>query len=84
LFGVSVASVVKVVATVPGDGQRGGVSDGRASPRSLLGERGWLLDRLAAKPDLTLRALVSELAERGTTTSYGAVWLGRGISIASA
>ena len=40
----------------------------------LLGEREWLLARLAEKPDLTLRAVVAELAERGMPASYGAVW----------
>ena len=30
--------------------------------------------RLAAVPDLTLRALVVELRERGVVTSYGSVW----------
>ena len=30
--------------------------------------------RIAEKPDLTLRAVVAELAERGTPASYGAVW----------
>jgi transposase len=33
-----------------------------------------LLARLAAVPDLTLRALVIELRERGVVTSYGSVW----------
>jgi len=32
------------------------------------------LARLAAAPDLTLRALVVELGERGVVTSYGSVW----------
>jgi transposase len=32
------------------------------------------LDRLAATPDLTLRALVVELGERGVVMSYGSVW----------
>ena len=40
----------------------------------LKGERAWLLARIAEKPDLTLRAVVAELAERGTPASYGAVW----------
>ncbi len=40
----------------------------------LLSERAWLLARIAEKPDLTLRAVVAELAERGTPASYGAVW----------
>jgi transposase len=43
-------------------------------PRSLAGEREWLLRRLGEKPDLTLRALVAELGERGVMTSYGSVW----------
>jgi hypothetical protein len=29
------------------------------------------LARIAEKPDLTLRAVVAELAERGTPASYG-------------
>jgi hypothetical protein len=37
-------------------------------------EREWLLSRIAERPDLTLRAVVAELAERGTPASYGAVW----------
>jgi len=41
--------------------------------RPLKREREWLLARLAEKPDLTLRAVVAELAERGTPASYGAM-----------
>jgi len=41
----------------------------------LLPERDWLLARLAAAPDLTIRALRPELeAERGVRVGYGAVW----------
>jgi len=47
---------------------------GRKQPRSLAGQREWLLGRLAAVPDLTLRGLVAELKDRGVTTSYGSVW----------
>jgi transposase len=36
--------------------------------------RDWLLQRLAAQPDLTLRGLLTELAERGIKVSYYAVW----------
>ena len=43
-------------------------------PLLLKSEREWLLARLAEKPDLTLRALVAELGERGVPASYGAVW----------
>jgi transposase len=40
----------------------------------LLPEREWLLARIAAAPDFTLRGLRAELRERGTTVSYDAVW----------
>ena len=40
----------------------------------LLPEREWLHARLAAEPDLTLRALLSELHDRGVKASYGALW----------
>jgi hypothetical protein len=48
---------------------------GRQQPRSLAAERNWLLARLRAAPDLTLRALVVELYEHGVVTSYGSVYL---------
>ena len=65
----------EVVAAVSGDGERGGRVGWAGIGRvSLAGERDWLLARLAEKPDLTLRALVAELAERGVAASYGAVW----------
>ena len=37
-------------------------------------ERKWLLARVAEKPDLTLRALLLELRERGMVVSYYALW----------
>jgi transposase len=40
----------------------------------LASERDWLLARIAEKPDLTLRAIVAELAGRGVRVSYDAVW----------
>jgi transposase len=40
----------------------------------LAAERQWLMARLAAVPDRTLRGLVAELRERGVVTSYGSVW----------
>ena len=41
---------------------------------ALLGQRDWLLARIAAAPDLTGQALRAELAARGTKVSYDAVW----------
>jgi transposase len=40
----------------------------------LMGERVWLLRRIADKPDLTLRAVQAELRSRGIKVSYSAVW----------
>ncbi len=40
----------------------------------LKGERDWLLERVAAAPDLTLEEIRVELAERGTRVGYGTVW----------
>jgi putative transposase len=40
----------------------------------LLAERDWLLARIAAMPDATVRGLRAELAERGLKVSNDAVW----------
>ena len=47
---------------------------GGRRPYRVAGERDWLLARIAEKPDLTLRALLTELAERGLLVSYYALW----------
>ena len=42
------------------------VKNGRAQATYLVArERDWVLTRIAEKPDLTLRALLKELADRG-------------------
>jgi len=73
-FMVSVASVVKwsqrhrssgSAAARPVGGRRGYV---------VAQERDWLLARIGEKPDLTLRALLLELKERGMVVSYYALW----------
>ncbi len=74
LFGVSVASVVKWSQRWRATGSAAPKPMGGWRPLLLKGEREWLLARIAEKPDLTLRAVVAELAERGTPASYGAVW----------
>jgi transposase len=73
-FGVSVASVVKWSQRWRATGSAAAKPMGGRRPLRLAGERVWLLARIAEKPDLTLRAVVAELAERGTPVSYGAVW----------
>src|SRR5215469_15593246 len=73
LFGVSVASVVKWSQRWRASGSAAAKPMG-GRRLQLTGERAWLLARIAEKPDLTLRAVMAELAERGTPASYGAVW----------
>jgi transposase len=73
-FQVSVASVVKWSQRSRATGSAAARPMGRQQPRSLAAERDWLLARLTAVPDLTLRALVAELRERGIVTSYSSVW----------
>jgi len=73
-FAVSVASVVKWSQRFRATGSVAASPMGSRLPRSLIGERDWLLDRIAAKPDVTLRGLVAELHARGVAASYGSVW----------
>ena len=40
----------------------------------LLSEHEWLVGRLEAEPDITLRALLAELRGRSVEVSYGALW----------
>jgi transposase len=73
-FEVSVASVVKwsqryramgAVATKPMGGKR---------PVLLAGQRAFIPERIEQVPNISLRKLAAELAERGIVVSYGAVW----------
>ncbi len=72
LFGVSVASAIKWVQRYRATGSAAAHPAGRQQPRSLSGERAFVLARVEA--DVTLRAVVVELRERGIVTSYGSVW----------
>jgi transposase len=74
IFRVSVASVVKWSQRYRATGSAAAKRMGGNRPYALAGQREWLLARIAEKPDVTLRALVAELAERGVAVSYYAVW----------
>src|SRR5271170_2485150 len=82
LFGVSVASVVKWSQRWRASGSAAAQPMGGRRPLRLRCERAWLLARIRreAGPDpglrrgRLLRAVMAELAERGTPASYGAVW----------
>lgn len=73
-FGVSAASAVKWCQRHRRTGSAAAGKMGGRRPYALAAERDWLLARIVEKPDLTLRALVAELAERGVKVSYFAVW----------
>jgi transposase len=73
-FKVSVASVVKWSQRFRATGSAAARRMGGTRGYLLAGERDWLLARLSAQPDVTLRALVAELTDRGIKVSYYAVW----------
>ena len=74
VFGVSIATVVKWSQRFRATGSAAAKAMGGHRPRRLSGRRAWLLARIAEKPDLTLRAVVAELATDGFAVNYGAVW----------
>jgi transposase len=75
LFEVSVASVVKWSQRKRRTGSAAASPMGwRNRPLRLAGERAWLLDRVSAQPDLTLRAIQAELLGRGMRVSLKAIW----------
>lgn len=73
-FDVSVSSVVKWMQRWTATGSVAPSPMGSHRPYALADERDWLLARITEKPDLTLRAIVAELADRGINVSYFAVW----------
>ena len=74
LFDVSVASVVKWSQRSRATGSAAPKPMGGKRPFLLEGERGWLMARLREKPDLTLHALLEELAGRGVVVSCDTLW----------
>jgi transposase len=73
-FGVSVASVVKWSQRYRETGSAAARPMGGKRPVLLAGQRAFILDRIRRHPHISLRALAAELADRGITVSYGAVW----------
>jgi transposase len=73
-FGVSIASVVKWSQRKRRTGSVAAKPMGSRLARSLAGQRKWILDRIAEKPDATLRELVAELNDRAIPASYGSLW----------
>ena len=74
IFTVSVASMVRWSQRLRRTGSAAGGKMGGHRACTLIGERGWLMERIAAEPEVTVRGLMTELAERGVAVSYGTVW----------
>ena len=73
-FGVGVATAVRWAQRLRAEGSPAARRMGGHRPLVLAGKRDWLLARIREQPDLTLRAIQAELAERGVAVSYDAVW----------
>ena len=74
VFGVSVASVVKWSQRQRATGTAAARPMGGHRKRLLEPHRAFLLERLATVPDLTMPALVAELAARGVAVHPVTVW----------
>jgi transposase len=73
-FTVSVASVVRWAQRFRRTGSAARLKMGGHRTCNLIGERDWLIERIATEPEVTVRRLMTELAERGGAVSYGTVW----------
>lgn len=73
-FSVSAASVVRWVQRHRDTGQVAARPMGGVRRAALAGQRDWLLERVAQKPDLTLSMIAAELRERGVVVAVSVVW----------
>ena len=73
-FRVSHSSILRWARRLRETGRFAALPMGGKKPFVLAEQREWMRERLAAKPDLTLRALLGELHERGIEVSYFALW----------
>jgi transposase len=75
LLGVGEASVIRWCQRAQGTGSPAAKPMGRRHGQLiLLPQRDWLLARIAAAPDLTLRGVRAELAARDIKVSCKAIW----------
>jgi transposase len=73
-FGVAVSTVIEWVHAWREEGRLVAKPMGGDRSSRLKAEREWLLERIAAAPDLTLEEIRAELAARGKHVGYGTVW----------
>jgi transposase len=73
-FRVSNSTILRWVRRLRESGSYAALPMGGKKPFVLAEQRDWLRQRLATKPDLTLRELLAELHGRGISVSYFALW----------
>ena len=73
-FDIAVSTVVKWTQRARAHGSPAAGKMGGHRPYLLVSERIWILERIAAKPDLTVRALLVELADRGVRVARDTLW----------
>ena len=73
-FDVGVSTVIEWVRRFRQTGSAAPGKIGGYKPVLLAPYRDFVHDRFAAQPELTLRGLQQDLADRGVKVSYGAVW----------
>ena len=73
-FGVVPSTAVKWWQRYRATGEVAARPRGGSKVRALAGEGDWVLERVAAEPHVSTRALAVELAERGREVSHVTVW----------
>src|ERR1700716_925827 len=73
VFGVGIATVIEWMRVWRHSGRLEAKPMGGDRNSRLKEERVWLLERIAAAPDLTLEEIRAELAARGKPVGYGTV-----------
>ena len=73
-FGLGAATVVKWWQRYRSTGEVAARPRGGSKARALVDVKDWVLERVAAEPHVTTRALAGELARRGREVSHVAVW----------
>jgi transposase len=73
-FGLGAATVVKWWQRYRATGGVAAKPRGGSKARALVDVQDWLLERVAAEPHVTTRALAAELAARGIEVSHVSVW----------
>jgi transposase len=73
-FRVAIGTVIDWIDAWRSEGRLAAKPMGGDHSSRLKADRDWLLERIAAVPDLTLEEIRAELAVRGRHVGYGTVW----------